>query len=217
MSKYKLVIFDMDGTLADTSPGILNSIRYVQSRMGLPEITSEQMYSHIGPPMEESYSRNFGLSGDSLKQAVELHKEYALQQGHREIRWYDGIPELMDSLKNQGISTAVATLKAQTTMEKILEHFDMTDKFDMVFGADPSGKRTKAQLLKLCLESSGIPREQAVLIGDSSYDAIGAAEAGIDFIAVTYGFGFISTDDVRDYLCVAVCADTGQLESFLKG
>lgn len=64
MKKYKLVIFDMDGTIADTSPGIFNSIRYTEEKMGLPEINYEQMYSHVGPPMEESYNRNFGLTGD---------------------------------------------------------------------------------------------------------------------------------------------------------
>ena len=56
MNNYKLIIFDLDGTLADTSPGILNSIRYARKMMNLPEITLEQMYSHVGPPMEESYA-----------------------------------------------------------------------------------------------------------------------------------------------------------------
>ena len=73
--KYKLVIFDLDGTLADTSPGILNSIRYTQKKMNLPEISLEKMYSHIGPPMAESYNRNFGLTGDKLQQAINYHKE----------------------------------------------------------------------------------------------------------------------------------------------
>lgn len=67
---YKAVIFDLDGTLADTSPGILNIIRYTQKMMDLSEITLEKMYSHVRPPMEESYGRNFGLTGDRLQQAI---------------------------------------------------------------------------------------------------------------------------------------------------
>lgn len=78
MSKYKLVIFDMDGTLADTSPGILNSVRYVQRQMNLPEITLEEMYSHVGPPMEESYNRNFGLTGSELKKRLSFIKNTRL-------------------------------------------------------------------------------------------------------------------------------------------
>ncbi len=215
MNKYKLVIFDLDGTIADTSPGILNCIRHAQKMMQLPEITLEQMYSHVGPPMEESYNRNFGLTGESLKQAVSYHKEYAVNQGYKELEVYKGIPELLDSLKNAGCMTAVATLKAHDTAVKIFESLDMTDKFSTVIGVSIENPMTKAQLLEYCIGKCGCDKSDAVLIGDSSYDAAGAAEAGIDFIAVTYGFGFKSADDTAGYPCAAVCADVSEINRFL--
>lgn len=213
--KYKLVIFDLDGTLADTSPGVINCVRYTQKKMRLPEITKAQLYSHVGPPMEESYNRNFGLTGDKLRQAVEYHKEYAVKQGYRELTVYDGIYELLSGLRVKGIKTAVATLKAQTTAEKIFKEYSLGGLFDVVIGTDSANLKTKAQLLDDCLAAIGIDKLDAVLIGDSSYDAVGAEQAGIDFIAVTYGFGFKSEEDANKYDRVAVCESVSTLIRYL--
>ena len=215
MSKYELIIFDLDGTLADTSPGILNSIRYARKMMDLPEITLEQMYSHVGPPMEESYNRNFGLTGEKLKQAVSYHKEYAMEQGYKEIELYQGVPELITELKKHGYKIAVATLKAHTTAVKIFESLSLTDKFDIIKGVDINSPMTKAQLLEYCLEQIGTPKEKALLIGDSVYDAKGAQEAGIDFLAVTYGFGFKKGEnEIPD--CIAICDDVREIKKALN-
>ncbi len=191
----KLVIFDMDGTLADTSEGIFNSIRYTQKMMNLPEITHEQMLLHVGPPMEESYARNFGLSGETLKKAVKYHKEYAVKKGYRELRVYKGIINLLGKLQKNGIKMAIATLKAQTTVEKIAGEY-FPDLFDLIVGTDLENPLTKAELLIKCIDKFQIPKNNAVLIGDSIYDANGAAETEIDFIAVTYGFGFKPNEDI---------------------
>lgn len=214
MNKYKLVIFDMDGTIADTSPGILNSIRYTQKMMGLPEITLEQMYSHVGPPMEESYNRNFGLTGDSLKQAVTYHKEYAIQNGYKELELYDGIIELISSLRAAGIKTAVATLKAHTTALKIFDTLGIADKFDVVIGVDSANPMTKAQLLEYCIEKCGCDKTETVLIGDSIYDGIGAEDTDIDFLAVTYGFGF-RQDGLVDCPHIAVVDTVSKIKQYI--
>lgn len=192
----KLAIFDFDGTIADTSFGIVNSVRYTQEKMKLPEITYEQMLSHVGPPMEESYARNFGLAGERLKEAVNYHKEYAITKGYREIKIYNGIPELLNTLRKKGINTAVATLKAQSTAEKILKEFRLDSLFDFVIGTDVNHPMSKAEMLQLCMESLRHEKFETVLIGDSHYDADAATEVGIDFVAVTYGFGFKSAGEV---------------------
>ncbi len=202
--KYKLVIFDLDGTLADTSPGILNCIRYTQKKMNLPEISLEKMYTHIGPPMAESYNRNFGLTGEMLNQAIGYHKEYAMKQGYKEIKLYDGIVELLDYLKQNGIVTAVATLKAHSTTLKIFEHLRITNKFDIIKGVDGINPKIKAQLLEECIEEAKCEKTECVLIGDSKYDAFGAEKAGIDFIAVTYGFGFKTKDEVGKFSKIGI-------------
>lgn len=212
---YKLVIFDFDGTIADTSLGIINSVKYVQKKMVLPQITRSQLYSHIGPPMEESYQQNFGLTGEKLKQAVFLHKEYAVRQGYRELEVYDGIPELLEQLHSIGVHTAIATLKAQTTAEKILEEFHLADAFDMVIGSNSEKPMTKAQMLTYCMEQFTCKQPETVLIGDSKYDAVGAEQADIPFIAVTYGFGFGSEQEVSAYKHVSVCENVTALTDFI--
>lgn len=216
MNKYKLVIFDFDGTIADTSPGIVNSVRYTQNKMNLPEITLEQAYSHVGPPMEESYNRNFNLTGENLSKAVAYHKEYAITNGYKELEIYNGIVSLVNSLKNMEVKTAIATLKAHQTLIKILESFNLNDKFDIAIGSGEKGLTEKSQLLDYCIKSSGVLREETVLIGDSKYDAIGAKQSGVKFIAVTYGFGFKSESDANEYSNIAVCNSPKEVENYLS-
>ena len=214
--KYKLVIFDFDGTLADTSPGIFNSIRHSSAVLGLPAISENQMRSFIGPPLSSAYSDNFGLSGELLDKAMRLHKEYGVAQGYKELCFYDGIFDLMEQLKNGDTVTAIATLKVQATVDKIVDEFDCSRYFDICKGADLNNPMTKAEMIKHCMALAGnIQPVDTVLVGDSSFDAIGAQEVGIDFVAVTYGFGFTSYEDLA-CPCVAKLDTVRDLTAFFK-
>lgn len=213
MRHYELIIFDMDGTIADTSRGIINSIRYTIREMNLPEIGLEKMYSHVGPPMEESYHRNFGLVGDSLIRAISLHKEYALKKGYQELAIYDGMEDLLSELHKRGYKMAVATLKPHTTVMKILQNVGLIDKFDLVIGANTECPMTKSQQIEMCVSKLGSAKAKTVLVGDSVHDAVGAANAQIDFIAVTYGFGFSPEKDIP-YPHVAKCASPSDIRAF---
>lgn len=190
----KLVIFDFDGTIADTSEGIFNSIEYAREKMGLKELTKEQMRSHIGPPMEESYAKNFALSGERLKQAIAYHKEYAMRSGFLEIKLYDGIREMLSYLKERGAVCAIATLKAQETAEKIIKAFGLDRWVDRTEGVQKTPRKKSEMLLSLLREYS-LDRGDAVLVGDSMFDLVSAKEARMDFYAVVYGFGFESKED----------------------
>lgn len=207
MKTYKTIIFDLDGTLADTSEGIYNCIRYAQEKMSLPPISSEQMRSHIGPPMHESYERNFHLTGSDLEKAIGYHKEYALTKGLFEASLYKGIPELLSLLKESGCKLAVATLKYEETAQKMLSFLNVAPYFDVICGALSDVKLTKAQLLEKCVDLCQGEKSTALLIGDSSYDALGAQEAGIDFLGVTYGFGFTNKQEVDEFPNVG-CAES---------
>lgn len=214
MKDYRLIIFDLDGTLADTSEGIYNSIRYTQEKMNLyPPETEEQMRSHIGPPVEESYNRIFGLTGERLQQAAAYHKEYALQKGLYEARLYDGIPELLAQLKPDH-RLAVATLKFEETANKMLTHLGIAHYFDIICGAIPGQHTTKLDTLqRAMLHCHAIP-DQTLLIGDSQYDAIGAQQAGMDFLAVTYGFGFKNEDNVNRHLSIGILSCVSMMQYF---
>lgn len=212
---YQTIIFDLDGTLADTSEGIYNSIRYAQKMMGLPPITGAQMRSHIGPPMHESYERNFHLIGEELELAIGYHKEYALKKGLYEASLYDGIPQLLSQLNSQGLKLAVATLKYEETAQKMLSFLNIASFFHVICGTLSEVKLTKAKLLEKCVDLCQGEKSTALLIGDSSYDALGAQEAGIDFLGVTYGFGFHNTEEVNQYPNVGCVRAPGEIEEML--
>lgn len=214
MSKYKLIIFDFDGTLADTSEGIFNSIRYSSSKLSLPTISYEQMCSFVGPALSHSYSANFGLSGEKLANAIKYHKEYGVGNGYKELKFYDGIFDLLDTLKRNCIKTAVATLKPQMTLDKIINEYDCHKYFDMCKGADENNPMTKAEMIQWCIEKSGISASDALLIGDSGFDAEGAQKAGVGFIAVTYGFGF-GRDEEISYPCKSICNTVEEIKKIV--
>lgn len=191
MSKYQVVLFDLDGTLIDTSRGIFNSVRYAEQKMGFAPIPDEQLGRFVGPPPIQSYMANHGASEDEAKEATKYHREYGLQYGIYEAEVYEGIPELLAELKREGKKLGVCTLKRQDVAEKVLEHFGLIHYFDVVVGIDQQESLTKAGTIDIALQTlQRNDKENVVLIGDSVYDAEGASEADVAFIGVLYGFGF---------------------------
>lgn len=215
MKKYSLIIFDLDGTILDTSRGILNSVRYAEQNMGLEEAPIEIIQSFLGPPPKTQYQKVYMLNEEDAARATIYHREYGSQKGIYEADIYQGIEELLAMLKQVNVKIAVATLKRQDIATKILGEFGLVDCFDRIIGMDENESFTKADLLENACKTLEVDLSDAVLIGDSNYDAIGAMEANMDFIAVTYGYGFHSVDDLSDYKHVAVCKDVRELSQIL--
>lgn len=190
MSKYEVVLFDLDGTLIDTSRGIFNSVRYAEQKMGFTPIAEEYLGRFVGPPPVQSYMTNHGASEEEAREATKYHREYGLKHGIYEAEVYPGIPDLLETLKNEGVKLGVCTLKRQDVAEKVLEHFGLLDYFDVVVGIDQQESLTKAGTIDIALQTlQRDDKEHVVLVGDSVYDAEGAAEAGVEFVGVLYGFG----------------------------
>lgn len=216
MKKYDTIIWDLDGTLADTSEGIFNSIRYTQEKLKLPQISGEQMRSHIGPPVQESYARNFKLQGSGLEKAVQLHKEYATNKGLFEAQLYPNIAEVLTALNKKHFKQAVVTLKFEETAKKMLTYLNIASYFETIIGASANAHSSKGEMLKVCINTINSKNSNVLLIGDSAYDAIGAQEAGIDFLAVTYGFGFSNKKDVELYPHIGYIESTKGILDFLN-
>lgn len=194
MSKYQVVLFDLDGTLIDTSRGIFNSVRYAEQKMGFEPIADEDLGRFVGPPPVQSYMTNHGVSEEAAREATKYHREYGLKYGIYEAEVYPGIVELLQELKSEGIKLGVCTLKRQDVAEKVLEHFGLLPYFDVVVGIDQQESLTKAGTIDIALKSmQREDKEHVVLVGDSVYDAEGATEAGIEFFGVLYGFGMHET------------------------
>ena len=189
MKHYELVLFDLDGTLLDTSPGIFNSVRYAESAMGLSPIPDSRLREFAGPPPKAMYRCIYGLSENQALLAAQKHREYGRTKAIYEAEIYPGIRELLADLKARGFKLAIATLKAETIARTILESHGIASFFDTIVGMDPNETLTKRMTIDLAKKRIG-STGPAILIGDSIYDHIGATEARIDFLGVLYGFGF---------------------------
>lgn len=208
----KLIIWDIDGTLLNTESGIVNSVRYTEKMMKLNHLTEKQLKEFLGPPPRLIYKKLYGLNDEMADNAVRYHREYGMTNAAFEAEVYDGIGELLDLFKNNGVHQGVATLKGQKVAELILKKFNLYGFFEVVAAMNMNETKTKTDTITECLNSSSIPVKDAVLIGDSRYDAIGAREAGVDFIGVTYGFGFKTANDVDEFKNIGVAESTIDLK-----
>lgn len=211
LSGKKILIWDIDGTLLNTAPGIINSVRYAEKMVGLSPLDDEQVRVFLGPPPKSMYMKMYGLDEKTASEAVKYHREYSRNRAIYEADVYDGIPSVLEYYQNKGIHQAIATLKGQTIADTIIERLELSKYFDIIAAMDKDETKTKNGLLQEVIDYLGLDHKDAVLIGDSQYDAIGAEKAGIDFVGVTYGFGFHSIDDVNKYPNIGVVMSVKEL------
>lgn len=195
MTEYRTVLFDLDGTITDSGTGIMNAIRYAVRKRGLEEPEEAVLRSFIGPPLKEQFRKVFHLPEAEGSRMVALYREYYGEKGIFENRVYDGVPEMLDMLKRDGIRILMATSKPENYARIIAEHFDFARYFDFIGGACMDGTRTaKGEVIEYVLKTCGISEEErnfAVMIGDRSHDIVGAMKCGLHSIGVLYGYGSI--------------------------
>lgn len=191
--KYTTAVFDLDGTITDSCPGILNSIRYALKKRGISEPEEGVLRSFIGPPLQQQFQRVFHLSEEEGAAMVSIYREYYGEKGIFENRVYDGVPEMLRQLKAAGIKVLMATSKPEKYAGQIAEHFGFDQYFDFIGGACMDGTRTvKHEVIEYVLETCGISeadRKNTVMIGDRRHDIEGAKQSGLHSLGVLYGYG----------------------------
>ena len=183
------IFFDLDGTLTDPKPGITRSIQYALQELDQADIPSEDELTWcIGPPLRSSFVKMLGE--DSADRAVALYRERFSEIGLYENRVYDGIAEVLTTLRQSGHRLFVATSKAHVYADRIIDHFGLRPHFDRVFGAELDGTRSdKSHLLAYALKETATDPSKSRMIGDRSHDMVGAGNNGIKGIGVLYGYG----------------------------
>lgn len=207
MKKYRLIIFDLDGTLADTSPGILECHRYTNRVMGKPVADEAVFDGIIGGPLLKTYQNLFDYSEYDARQAVHIYREHYAEVGFLQSTLYPGMKECLTDLKEHGYLLAVATLKEERLANQLLNMLGVGILFDVIHGMDAEDSLSKGDLLNMCMNELGTNRQDTILIGDSTHDANGAQQAGIDFLGVSYGFGFRQNDVHLDTEVADNCAE----------
>lgn len=198
IKKYDIILFDLDGTLLDTSRGIYNSVRYAEKNMNLVPIPDDMLCQFVGPPPAVMYREVYGISEEEARKATIYHREYGKKFAIYEAEVYEGMIDCLKELKKEGFLLGVATLKSEMIAKKILDNFQISGYFDVICGMNKEENLSKADVIGNAKHILG--QGNAILIGDTMYDYTGAKEAGIDFGAVLYGFGFRENDMEEDWI-----------------
>lgn len=186
---YDIILFDLDGTLTDSGPGIMNSAAYAMERFGLHGDRA-MLRRFVGPPLVDSFMDFCGLSPEKAAEAVVVYREYYMARGLYENSVYPGVTQMLDRLLSAGKRLAVATTKLEPTAVLVLEHFGLTKYFEFIAGSLENTRTHKAEVVAFALEKTGVPdRSRVLMVGDREHDVIGALENGLDCLGVLYGYG----------------------------
>ncbi|MBO4938264.1 MAG: HAD family hydrolase [Oscillospiraceae bacterium] len=184
----KAILFDLDGTLTDSGEGIMNSAALALEHFGLPVPDRETMRVFVGPPLRDTFMK-FGMREEDTAEGIEVFRSYYTTKGIHENFPYPGIAELLRRLKDAGHRLYVATSKPEVMAIRVLDNFGLSQYFDLICGAaldESRGNKSEviAYLLGQCADVS-----EAVMVGDTAFDVIGAKTHGIETIGVSWGYG----------------------------
>lgn len=186
---YKYVLFDLDGTLTDSAPGIINCIKYACGKMGLGLPPDEILLSFVGPPLKDMMAKVFSLSDEDAEKMLALYRERFSKIGLFENSVYPGALDMLKRVKASGAKTALATSKPKIYAEKICDKFGITEYLDVLEGSLLSGEKVKkADVMLSALDELSAETEKTVMVGDRSFDINAAKILNIDSLAVTYGY-----------------------------
>lgn len=179
---YDYILFDLDGTLTDSKPGITTCVQYALHRMGIEEPDLNKLEPFIGPPLMDSFHDFYGFSEEQGKQATAYYRERYSVTGLFENEVYPGIDRLLADLKAAGKKLAVASSKPQVYVERILDHFGLLTYFDVVVGSDLNGTRTKKEEVVEEALRQLLPERLFREIMDRKCESGDTEDAGIDGI-----------------------------------
>ncbi len=187
---YPLVVFDFDGTLVDSKEGISRAMNEAFADLDLPAVAPERVHALIGLALDDVIRPLLDAppSPELLAEIRERYRVRFIALAQETTHVFDGIREGLRGLRSQGVVLAIATGKSLGGLERILAHLDLQDAFAFLGTADQVTRGKPApDMMKLCLSRLGMSADQALMIGDTSYDLEMAQAAGVDSCAVTWG------------------------------
>lgn len=184
----RCILFDLDGTLTDSGPGIMNCAAETFRHYGIEVPDEKTMRTMVGPPLRSSFIR-FGIDAEVVDEAVVHYRTLYQDHGKYDNTPYPGILELVKKLRSDGHRLFVATSKPEHMSIDIMEHFGLAPYFERICGALLDGVRDKkSAVIQYLLDEIGGAQEP-IMVGDTVFDVIGAAEHNIPTIAVSWGYG----------------------------
>ncbi len=187
---YKNIMFDLDGTVTDSGKAIMSSVEYALSEFGITDQPKEKLKTFIGPSLYDSFEREYGFNGEDCDKAVSLYRYIYEKERMYDVDIYEGIPELLGNLQKNGFKVFLITSKPLKFSKQILERIGLSHFFDHMIGPDLTDHSSdKKRLIEQAINEQNLEKSQCIMIGDTRYDIDGAVAAGVESIAVTYGYG----------------------------
>ena len=157
MKRFDAVLFDLDGTLIHSSPGIFEGLRYTAARLGV-SVEGQDLTPYLGPPLRVIFERLLPEPA-MAPHAVEIYREHYARVGSRMCRPYPFVPELLAALRRQGVLLGVATCKLQPLAAEILGRQALAGQFACIGGTSPDGRiESKAQVIRSVLAEPAFGR-----------------------------------------------------------
>ena len=214
-SPYTCVLLDLDGTIADSAPGITACLAETFEQLGMPVPSPAKLLEYVGPPILESFGHLAGMSADDAVWALTIYRKHYLDHGVGNLTIYPGVAEVMRRIHGSPMALSLATSKPESLARIALTELDVLQYLDVLTGASEDEVRSaKADVVEealLRLEAFGADISRPVMIGDRSYDVEGAAEHNVPTIFVEWGYG----SPVEQVGTVGVAKDAAELTRLL--
>lgn len=214
---WSSILFDLDGTILDSAPGIVQSLVDTFTYLGLPVPPEAELIHYVGPPLLDSLRNRAGLSEEDAQEALQVYRRDFRKNGAFDSAVFPGILGLLESLTAANIPLAIATSKPEAQAHRILAHFNLSRFFTVIAGATEDETRaTKAAIVGHALselDAAGHDTSQTVMVGDRIYDVEGAAAFDVPSIIVEWGYG--SPEEAKG--AMATVYSTDRLRKLLLG
>ena len=217
MSTYSCILFDLDGTIVDSAPGITATLAYTFEQLGLPIPTPSELMKYVGPPLLDSFRDYAHFTPEQSAEALVIYREKYLNVGAYDATQFPGVGLVLKAIHESALPMSLATSKPELPATLILEHFNLANYFDIITGASEDEVRSaKSDVVAealLRLKAMGADVSRPVLVGDREHDVLGAAANDVPTIFVEWGYGSVA----EQVGAVAVVATPEELEALLLG
>jgi phosphoglycolate phosphatase len=192
-SPYTCILFDLDGTIADSAPGITASLGHVFEELGLPVPSQAELREWVGPPLLDAFRDRAGMTPEESAVALAIYRDHYISRGTKSSPIFEGIPEVLRAIHEAGVPLSLATSKPEFPASVILDHGNLTQYFRVLSGASideiRSAKKDVISEAMTRFRMIGVDVSRPIMVGDRDYDIEGAAANGIPSIFVEWGYG----------------------------
>lgn len=189
--KFSFIIFDFDGTVADTRRGIFDSIIYALTSYGYEVPDERVLNSFLGPPLYESFQKTTSCSDETAKALTAKYRELYTDNAMYRLELFPGVKDMLKELKSKGVKLAIASSKPEKFFAKLLRHLEIDGYFHVVCGASLGDiHNTKSEIIAKAMKEMGAEKDKTLMVGDRVFDIDGAKENGIKSAGVVFGFDY---------------------------